>query len=389
MSSKAFKSIKRLIYSKDLTETEKVKRLKAILTTNPDVVNETNDQGVTLLNYAALHQSVEFCRLLAEGNLEAARTPDDYACLPIHNACWSHNLEVTKYLFTLYPEGINVSGEDGKYPIHCIFPINQLFWDDDDYDDDRARFKKETLVEFTTFLLEHDKGAVSSADDDGYLPLHLACKFDTKLSIVAAIYHAYPEAIFTETPAGYTPLDLAVRCKHDEIASFLQSQLELIDEAREDTEPDFHGDLPIHRALRSVDLPAVGTIELMLAANPASVLTANSLNMLPIHIACLSGNLEIVKCLNDANEDSLWLHDSMKNYPLHIACLAGKHDVINYILGKSDYHKVSEPNINGKLPIQLLLYRAKCERDSLDYMNAVYSLLRAYPELIPFLGESD
>ena len=355
--------------------------LKAILKTNPDVVNEIDDGiGMTLLNHAAYHQSVEICRLLVEGNLEATRKPDDEGNLPIHNACIGHNLEVTKYLFTLYSEGINAPGLTGKYPIH------QLFWE---VVDDQARFKNETLVELTAFLLEHDQGAVSSAEDDGLLPLHLVCEWDTELSIITMIYNAYPKAIFTETLDGLTPLDLAARLKLNKIASFLQSQIELICEAREKTKPDFNGDLPIHRALRSVDLPAVGTIKLMLAANPASVLTANSLNMLPIHVACLSGNLEIVECLNDANEGSLWLHDSRKNYPLHIACFAGKHDVINYILRKSDYRKVSEPNIDGKLPIQLLLYRANCDRDSLGYMNAVYSLIRANPALIPFLGASD
>ena len=379
MPSKAFRSIKKLFDSKDLTEPEKVKRLKAIQKANPDVVNETNDDGRTLLHDAALHQSFEICRLLAEGNQEASRMPDNYNYLPIHYACSYHNLEVTKYLFTLYPESINVPGDDGKYPIHDLFH----------YDDDQDVHEKETLVELTAFLLEHDQGAVSSTDDNGYLPLHHACECDTTVSIVTMIYNAYPEAIFIETPDRDTPCELAADWDRIKIYSFLDSQRELIDEAREETEPDFYGELPVHRALRRVDLPEVGTIKLMLAANPASVLTANSLNMLPIHVACLSGNLEIVECLNDANEGSLWLHDSKKNFPLHVACFAGKHDIINYILGKSDYQKVSEPNIDGKLPIQLLLYRAKCERDSLGYMNAVYSLLRAYPALIPFLGESD
>ena len=379
MPSKAFNSIEQLFYSKDLTEPEKVKRLKAILTANPDVINETDDDGSTLLHQASQFHSIEICKLFAEGNLEATRIPDDEGNLPIHLACIGENLEVTKYLSTLYPEGINVPGVIGKYPIHNLF-----LWEDD-----QDVYEKETFVELTAFLLEHDQGAVSSADDNGYLPLHLACECDTTVSIVAMIYNTYPDAIFIETPDGRNPLDLAAVNGRNEIASFFESQLELIREAREETEPDFYGELPIHRALRRVDLPAVGTIKLMLAANPASVLTANSLDMLPIHAACLSGNLDIVECLEEANEGSLWLHDSRKNFPLHVACFAGKHDIINYILGKSDYQKLSEPNIDGKLPIQLLLYRAKCERDSLGYMNAVYSLLRAYPAFIPFLGTSD
>ena len=402
MPSQAFLSILEL----DKGDTE---GLKAILEANPDMVNETEDRperhnrshllGSTLLHCASQKQSVEFCRLLAEKNPRAARTHDSVGSLPIHWACFYHNIEVTKYLWTLYPESIDFSGWEGAWPLHELFT-----WE---HDDPETSYQTDILEVLTAFLLEHDQGAVSSTDKHGFLPLHLACQQNTKLSIIAMIFNAYPEAIFTRTLAGYTPLDLAIdevgqddddddddglsslSQPYSEILSFLESQLEFVREAREDKEPDYFGDLPIHRALRNKDLPPVGTIKLMLDANPASVHTKNHMNMQPIHFACLFGNLDFVKCFDEANQESLRLCDcdSRKNFPLHIACLTGKYDVIKYILDMSD-RGISSRNVDGHLPIELLLFHARCDRDSLVYVDAVNSLLRADPSFIPFLGAS-
>jgi hypothetical protein len=66
--------------------------------------------------------------------------------------------------------------------------------------------------------------------------------------------------------------------------------------------------------------------------------------------------------------------------PLHIACLAGKCHVVNYILERSN-HGASLP-IHGKLPIGILLSKlADCDRDSIEYVEAVGRLLRANPKM--------
>ena len=91
------------------------------------------------------------------------------------------------------------------------------------------------------------------------------------------------------------------------------------------------------------------------------------LGLLPLHIAFQSNNIDAIKCLIDAHEDS------MKVGNTHIACIKGNCNVINYILEKSD-HGVSMKNADKKLPIELLLFDAKCERNSLDYVEAIINL---------------
>ena len=65
--------------------------------------------------------------------------------------------------------------------------------------------------------------------------------------------------------------------------------------------------------------------------------------------------------------------DTRGNLPLHIACLGGNCNVINYILEKSD-HGVSMKNADMKLPIELLLFDSECDRNSLDYVEAIRNL---------------
>ena len=375
MPSESYKSIGALCRNIGaLVEPELVEKLKAILTASPDVVNETNMDGHTLLHIAAWYRSIEFCSVLIEKNPQAVRTTDYNGRLPFHHSCSDNNLETVEYLFNLYPGSIHIPDGYGSYPIHLVCSgggeIDEMF-------------------EVARFLLQHDQGAVLIPDEEGYLPLHIACE-DGELAIAVLVFNAYPEAIFIRATGGteQTPLDIARSLHNRVVESFLETQLEFIRQAREDTVQDNEGNLPIHRALRSEYVPVVGTIKLMLASNPACTRMANNLEMIPLHIACQSGNLDIVKCLVEANEDSFQLHDMKGNTALHIACLAGKTDVITYILNKSD-HGVSMQNADGSLPIQLLLFHAKCNRDSLEYIDSVDSLLRAYPAVVTFLGVSE
>jgi ankyrin repeat protein len=125
----------------------------------------------------------------------------------------------------------------------------------------------------------------------------------------------------------------------------------------------------------------LGTIKLMVADNPASLTAADSRGFIPLHIACKFGHLDIVKYLIDAKEDSLQATTVRGHLPLHLACLSGKCHVVNYILERSDYG-ASLP-IHNKLPIELLLSDlASCDRNSLEYVEAVGRLLRLNPAVV-------
>ena len=219
---------------------------------------------------------------------------------------------------------------------------------------------------------DHDGREVSTVDteDYGILPLCNAVTFSS-LDIVKYIFDLYPEAIYE------TSLDNSRYCRHRDVLPFLQSQIELEHQARVDTTPDHHGQLPIHRALQNEDI-SVGTIKLMTAAYPVCIRTTDNQGCIPLHIACQVGCTDAAKYLLEINEHSLKMLDTRGNLALHHACMAGKCDIISCILEKSIYGATLQ-NHDKRTPIELLLFEAVCDRSNMDYVEAIRCLFQVNP----------
>ena len=84
--SSSFKFVKSLCQyrvTNNLEKSDFLEQLKSALSANPDVVHEVDSEGWTLLHYAAMYRSDEFCKLLVELNPEAVRVTDiRYGFLP-------------------------------------------------------------------------------------------------------------------------------------------------------------------------------------------------------------------------------------------------------------------------------------------------------------------
>jgi ankyrin repeat protein len=301
-----------------------------------------------------------------DGGLESVMMADNFGYLPIHLACCNCNLEAAKYLHPIYPESINIADNYGFCPLHCVL------WNSGPTPNDNRG-------DLIRFMLTNDQGAVSKPTRDGGLALHLACESQRPLEIVKLVYNKHPQAIYMRENDGSTPLDVC----HDDsdgTRTFLGAQLEWERQAREQRQPDEQRQLPIHRLLQSHDVP-VGTVELMIAANSDSATACDNKNFLPLHYACKFGHVDAVKFLVDFDEESIKEFTVSGELPLHIACREGKCSTINYILEMSDCYGISSCNKYGKLPIDLLL-GANVNQDSLEYVEAMYRLLRAHPGVL-------
>ena len=331
------------------------------------MVQEKYGTGRTLLHYAAQRgRSPEFCQQLIDANPDLVKTADNNGKLPFHLACSQKNIQTAKFLYQKYPESINIPANNGHYPLHTLLLVSH-------------RDRLEDTLEMLQFLLEHDQGALSSIirDIDGVTTaLHIACQDPSEsLEIVKLVFDAYPRAIYIEDDIGDSPIDVA---PHETI-EFLEHQLDLESQARQDRTPDSNGELPIHRALYNRDT-SVGGIKLMMAANPASINVTNTHGHNLLHIACQSSKLGTIKYLVgcDSDRDLLKTLDNNDNLPLHHACLGGNFDAITFIIVQSTFG-VTLQNSDEKIPIELLLYESECDRNSMEYVEAVRCLLRANP----------
>eukprot|EP00956_Cyclotella_meneghiniana_P012140 scaffold17228_cov49-Cyclotella_meneghiniana.AAC.5 len=372
-SDSSFKSAQALCYNEgDLSESVLVSQLEAILKKSPQVVHEHDDCGDLLFHHAARRRSPEFCRLFVDIDPDLVKSASDYGDgrLPLHLACATGNIETAKYLYHNYPESINIPDGGGRYPIHWLM----------DHTQNILPRNEQSEIDLTRILLEHDQGAVSKLDYM-YLPLHYACGVQS-LPVVKLVFDAYPKAIhpirrrFEITVFDFVENRMD-KNEERELVSFFEHQINLERQAREDTTPDNHGRLPIHRALQSRDM-AVGGIKLMVAANPASIGVTDNQGCSLLHIACQGGNVDTVKYIVGLDKDSLNLPDLSGNLPLHHACMGGNCDVISHIIEQSTFGATLQ-NSDKQIPIQLLLFESECDRDSMEYVEAVRCLFQVNP----------
>eukprot|EP00956_Cyclotella_meneghiniana_P000341 scaffold406_cov22-Cyclotella_meneghiniana.AAC.1 len=362
-NSDAYNSIANLLIYGDIPDDEALRRAKALLRMHPNVVEETDDRGVTLLHHAAGSSGPKFCKLLVKMKPDLVRTADIHSELPVHTSCQHRNFETTKYLLHSYPESMNIADSDGYCPLHHFLFYHQGI------DRDTEQLLR--------LLLQNDRGAVSKLTNQSDLPLHFACS-GYSLAVVKSVFNSYPEAIFMQNENGCTPRDIARGHNHHEILSCLEIQLGYVRQAGEGRGTSYnHGQLSIHRALQSANILA-GTLKLMVAANPSTVNAADNQGNIPIHIACRVGNLDAVKFLMGIEEHCLKIPDGGGNLPLHLACKCGQCEIIPCIIEQSAYG-VTVQNSEKQTPIELLFYEAECDRDSMMYVEAIRCLFQVNP----------
>eukprot|EP00956_Cyclotella_meneghiniana_P028649 scaffold67433_cov24-Cyclotella_meneghiniana.AAC.1 len=366
-NSDAYDSIVDILIYGDIPDDEALRRAKALLRMHPNVVDETDDRGVTLLHHAAGHRGPKFCELLIKMKPDLVRTADIDGELPVHTACsFNSNGKTTKYLLSSYPESINIADSEGYYLLHDFFR---------NLTSDRAGANiSEQDLELLRLLLHDDRGAVSKPTNiSGDLPLHLACMGFSSI-LAKIVYNSVPVAILMQNNNRDTPVDIARRWNQHGLVSCLEIQLGYVLQAREGGR---NGQLLIHQALQSANILA-GTLKLMVADNPSSVTTANNQGSIPLHIACQMGNLDAVTLLIGIDKDSLKTGDLSGNLPLHLACKHGRCEIIPCILEQSAYG-VTLQNNEKQTPIELLFYEAECDRDSMVYVEAIRRLLQVNP----------
>ena len=149
--------------------------------------------------------------------------------------------------------------------------------------------------------------------------------------------------LYTYETIILTPLDVANRL---DVIYFLERQMRLVRDVCVDQ-------TSIHNVFCKGGL-SWGAVKLAVKSNSAITNVSDCRGRTLLHIACMEGNLSIVKYLVDVNEESLRYIDDEGNQPLHIAGLSGRCHVVNYILDKC-IHGVTLQNGMGKTPFELLL----------------------------------
>jgi len=373
--------------NKFLDEEVAIDILKLLLERFPESARATTENGEenTLpIHIAGSFHSPEFCRLLIEaypGSECMAIT--DGGGLPFHLVCAHNTVATAKYLYSLYPDSINLIAGNGAYPIHlAIARVTR-------------RANPADAIDMVQFLLDCNPDVVLQKMD-GKLPLYWTCygainentptKLNAYLRILHILYDTHPEAIESESVT--TNLDSFPQ----EIRTFISNHLTFARQARDQlfmTTPDENGQLPLHRVLR--ENVRLGSIKLLVKGNPSAIRNLDDNFTLLLYVACQhheSGS--VVQYLISRDSLALEAVDRQGNTVLHYACRGAKYGTIALLLEKYGAVSVSKRNTQNQIPIDLLFEsEAVIDRGGTEYTDSIYRLIRAHPETVMFSSNTN
>eukprot|EP00985_Skeletonema_marinoi_P001589 scaffold637_cov173-Skeletonema_marinoi.AAC.8 len=366
-----------LCMNEELDETPALGILKLLILKQPEAIRHSNNEGCLPIHCAAGVagglKSPEFCRVLIESYPGSERIGDVNDALPLHHACGDNTLSTVEYLYKLYPDAINHASTLGHYPIHYV--ITDLI----------RRTNPTVAVDIVKFLLDCNPN-VKLQMVDGLSLLYFACLLecndlntDAVLGILKTIYDANPEAIEDINIAS------SIYGYHPQVQAFINDELVYVRRAKDHglmTTPVHNGQLPLHTAL--CNNVRLGSIKLLVKGNPSAVRSIDDSGRLPLHVACANHkSASVVQYLLGLAMRTLRAVDYDNNTALHYACRGAKYDTIAMLLEKYGAVSVSKGNAHGNLPIDLLWESNAVEdRESVEYMESVFRLLKAYPETV-------
>ena len=354
--------------------TAAVEILKLLIEKCTEAVRHVDNDGDLPLHVACVSMSPEFCRELIVAYPGSERITNSIGVLPLHYACVYGTVAVVEYVYKLYPDAINHETTEGHFPIH--FAI----------DGTKHRDNPAAAVDVVKFLLDCDPNVKLQKFRGRLSHLHYACQINFNDSIIEAgiqvinlLYDTLPEAIDANEMA------FNIHVFHHQVQTFINSQLVYSHQARNHrlmTTPNEQGQLPLHIALQNN--VRLGSIKLLVKGNPSAIRSFDESGMIPLHVACHHhDSASVVEYLIELETATLDTVDREGNTVLHHACLGANHDTIALLLEKYDAVSVSKRNAHKKLPIDLLFESNEVlDRESVEYMESIFRLLRAYPETL-------
>jgi ankyrin repeat protein len=167
------------------------------------------NRGDTPLHDASWNDRLPVVKALVSGGADILAANND-GRLPIYQAVRGGHSEVAKYfLQQLYATARHL-------PLHQL--LKDLTWIGDPYSIvcPPLRFALHTnvlgaddVVEILEYLVHQNPAILSARDQDGSLPLHVACRRGASFTIVQSLVNHCKASVKSKTPQGVLPLFLA------------------------------------------------------------------------------------------------------------------------------------------------------------------------------------
>ena len=165
--------------------------IKLLLKLQPDAASIQDIDGSFPIMHAAttnIHSNI--VELLYENNSKAINISDNFECYTIHYACYSGYLPTVVYLLNKSKDFIKLKSGNNSLPLH------------------EAVQNHNDGLNIATLLYNTYPEAISSKDQNGAIPIHLAAKFGN-LDILKYIYNLFPRGSTIKDSEGLLPIHYA------------------------------------------------------------------------------------------------------------------------------------------------------------------------------------
>jgi ankyrin repeat protein len=187
---------------------------------NPAVVKELRDHGAnveatnmdgdTPLHTACYHGHLPVVKALVVIGGANIFVVNFQGALPIHYAVIFRKSEVAKYIFQ------QLYATTRRLPLHDLLKDLTWIFNPSNFDAlplrealDENVLGTDDVVEILDYLVSQNPALLSSCDQDGLLPLHVACRRGASFPIVQFLVNRYKASVKTVTCEGNLPLFLA------------------------------------------------------------------------------------------------------------------------------------------------------------------------------------
>ncbi|XP_041105107.1 transient receptor potential cation channel, subfamily N, member 1 isoform X2 [Polyodon spathula] len=325
-------------------------------------VNAEQENGETAMHIAARHGSLRMLQALIEegGDLTCQSKAGEN---PLHIAvrhCHAHVVEeILSYLANEKSQAeaivcVSQENREGETPLHLAAEIKK----------DMIHFEEED-TKIIRILMEYDIDITAATRLTCETPLHYCARVgntDVLLEILKNFNaNQLQQAINKHDKNGWSPLLLAAERGHTEMVRIL-----LQNHARVDVF-DEHGKAALHLAAGNGHEEIVD----ILLSHKAFVNAKTKLGLTPLHLGAQNGYCRLVKLLVETHMASIDALSLTKRTPLHLAALSGQLDVCCSLLNmKAD---VNATDIHGQTPLHLAAEN--------DHSEVVKLFLKHCPEL--------
>eukprot|EP00584_Thalassiosira_punctigera_P000378 CAMPEP_0172539274 /NCGR_PEP_ID=MMETSP1067-20121228/10496_1 /TAXON_ID=265564 ORGANISM="Thalassiosira punctigera, Strain Tpunct2005C2" /NCGR_SAMPLE_ID=MMETSP1067 /ASSEMBLY_ACC=CAM_ASM_000444 /LENGTH=2104 /DNA_ID=CAMNT_0013324925 /DNA_START=492 /DNA_END=6806 /DNA_ORIENTATION=- len=290
---------------RNLVSDENWAAVESTLDQYPELAEEVDPtNGEMLLHMICRHPNV--WTLLVDMVLvlypKALLHKDSIGALPLHHAAAHDNVAALEIIYSAYKEGVSNVDSSGRQPIHVA-----------------AEFDAAESVKF--LLAKSPEGAYTmvhrpSEESGGGLPLHIACRHHSSMSIVTSL---------------------------------------LAENFSSAKRADENGDLPIHLLLRNGEVVEQVMVKTVLTCFASAISRTDKNGDLPLSVAIKSAcNASVVNYLMVQYPEACKLKDGSGHSNLHLAFEHGADD--RTMLGLLNHAPELSTNIDketGMLPIQI------------------------------------